>query len=262
MANLQLSDGLRDFLIDGGSFKQAFSGGVLKIYDATQPATANAAITGAELVEITDNSGSHTAEVAGAGSVQLTAGASGSVDTITVSGIEVLGVSVAFDTSLNQTASNVADQINLNPANYLVKASVSTDTVTLTSKPGMGALLNGDIVAGTETTITVVKVNMGTAVSGVNSANGLLFEQDPTAGVLEKLASQAWTGVAGVTSTATHFRLYGAITDAGGLDSSAVFLRLDGDVSTSGADLNFGSVAFVNTETQSIPTFSVTEPAS
>lgn len=206
--NIQLSDGLRDFFMDGGSFKQAFSGGNLKIYSGSQPATANAAVTGTELVEITDASGTVTAEVSSAGSVQVTAGSGvDTIDTVTIAGIDILGAAVVFNTSFNQTASDLADQINLNPANYLVKASVSTDTVTLTSKPGMGALLNGETVGGTQTGMTVVNVNMGTTVSGVDSINGLLFEQDPTAGVLEKLASQTWSGVASATGTAGYFRL-------------------------------------------------------
>ena len=259
---LRLSDGLRSFLMDNGSFKQAFSGGKLHIYSGSQPATANAAVTGTLLATITNASGAHTVEVASAGSVQLSAGASGSVDTVLFAGVDILGASVAFDTSLNQTATNVAAQINLNPKNYLVKATVSTDTVTLTARPGIGALYNGVAITGAETTITVVDVNMGTAVTGINSANGLDFEQDPTTGILEKLSTQTWTGVGLAAGTAGYFRLVGAKVDAGSLDSSEEFLRLDGNIATSGANLNMSSTTVAVSAVQTISTFTLTEPAS
>lgn len=259
---LRLSDGLRNFLMDGGGFKQAFSGSKLLIYSGSQPATANAALTGTLLAVITDASGTHTAEVPSAGSVELTGGASGNVSSITVSGIEVLGATITYATSLNNTAQLVANQINNNPKNYLVTASVSSAKVILTSKPGMGALLNGDAVVATSATITTTDVNMGTEVSGVDSVNGLLFEQDPATGILEKLATQTWSGLGVADGTAGYFRLQAAVADAGALDSSETYLRLDGNIATSGANLNMSSTAVVTSAVQTISTFTLTEPAS
>lgn len=259
---LRLSDGLRNFLMDGGSFKQAFSGGELLIYSGSQPATANAALTGTLLATITDASGAHTNEVRSAGSVQLSGGGSGSVDSITIAGIDVLGAVVSYDTSLNNTASLVAAQVNANPKNYLVDASVSTDTVTLTARPGVGTLYNGLAVVANTTTITTTDVNMGTAVAGVNWVNGLEFEQDPTTGILEKLATQTWTGAGVADGTAGYFRLVGAVADGGALDSAETYLRLDGNIATSGANLNMSSTAVVTSAVQTISTFTITEPAS
>jgi len=259
---LRLSDGLRSFLMDGGSFKQAFSGGKLQIYSGTQPATGNAASTGTLLATITDASGAHTNEVRSAGSVQLTGGGSGSVDSITIAGINTMDGAVSYDTSLNNTATLVANNINANPKNYLVTASASTDTVTLTAKPGVGTLYNGLAVVANTTTITTTDVNMGTAVAGVDWVNGLEFEQDPTTGILEKLSTQVWTGVGLADGTAGYFRLLGGISDAESADSAEAYFRLDGNIATSGANLNMSSTAVVTSAVQTISTFTVTEPAS
>jgi hypothetical protein len=96
----------------------------------------------------------------------------------------------------------------------------------------------------------------------VNPVNGLRFG-DASAGVLIKAASQAWTGVAAATGTAGWFRLLGAVNDDESDDTTNnLFLRLDGNVATSGANLNLTSTSIASAATQTISTFSVTEPAA
>ena len=256
---LRLSKGLRNFLNEGGSFKQAFAGGKLLLYTGSQPADADAAVTGTLLCTYTSSSGAHTAEVRSTGSVALTGGASGSVDTLTVNSIEIMGSATAFNTTLTQTAADICTKINNNPKNMLFVASNGgTATVTITAKPGLGTLPNAWVVASTVTTITKTDANMA---SGVNQANGLLFD-DSAAGALVKSPSQTWSGVAGNTGTAGWFRLVGSVADAGSADSSEVFHRVDGNVATSGANLNLSSTSITATATQTISTFTLTEPAS
>lgn len=259
---LRLSDGLRNHLMDIGSFKQAFSGGKLRIFSGAQPANANAAETGTLLVEIVAADGAWTAEVPSAGSVTLATGASGSVDDVTIGDIDVLGTPVTFLTSLAITAGLVVDQINKNPRNYLVKATLSGAKVILTSKPGMGDVLDAAVVDAAVTTLTTTDVNMGTEVNGVNAANGLQFEADPTTGALEKDAGQVWSGTAVATGTAGWFRFVGALADAGAADSVAAYNRLDGNIATSGANLNLSATAIVTSALQTINTFTTTEPAN
>src|SRR5688572_30209971 len=116
---LRISKGLRNFLLVGGSLKHAFAGGKLLLYTGSQPADADAAVSGTLLNTYTDASGAHTAEVRSTGSVALTGGGSGSVDTLTVNSIEIMGSATAFNTSLAQTATDVCTKINNNPKNWL-----------------------------------------------------------------------------------------------------------------------------------------------
>jgi len=258
---LRLSSGLRNFLLEGGSLKRAFAGGKIKLYTGSQPASANDAVSGTLLCTYTDNSGAHTAEVRATGSVELTGGGAGSVDTLTVNSLEIMGSATAFNTSLIQTATDIVAKINDNPKNMLFVASNAAGTsatITITAKAGLGTLPNTWVVASTATTITKTDTNMS---GGVNSANGLLFG-DSAAGALVKKVGQTWSGVGAANGTAGWFRFEGAVADAGSADSSEVFHRLDGSVATSGANLNLSSTAIVISATQTISTFTLTEPAS
>lgn len=257
---LRFSKGLRNFLNEGGSLKDAFAGGKLMYYTGTQPTTADDAVAGTLLVTITDNAGSYTSETSSAGSVALTGGASGSVDTLTVNSIEVMGSATAFNASLIQTATDIVTKINDNPKNKLFVASNAAGTsatITITAKPGLGTLPNGWVVASAVTTITKTDSNMA---SGVDGANGLILG-DSAAGVITKKSSQTWSGSAAASGTAGWFRLVGAISDAGSADAAEAYLRLDGSIATSGANLNLSSTAIVATALQTVSVFQLTYPA-
>jgi hypothetical protein len=77
-------------------------------------------------------------------------------------------------------------------------------------------------------------------------------------GVLSK-AADIWSGVAGATGTATHFRLV-VNTDTGVLSTTEI--RMQGSVGTSGSDINMSNVAIVSGATQTVDTFDLTMPAS
>jgi hypothetical protein len=98
-----------------------------------------------------------------------------------------------------------------------------------------------------------------TADSGVN---GLLFASSASAGTLAKSGSQTWSGVGiGGGGTAGWFRLY----DKGyntGADASGNYIRMDGAISTSGAQLNMASTTITSAATTTIDSFDVTMPAS
>jgi hypothetical protein len=245
---LKYSTGAREFLADQGSLKDAFQNGRIEIYTGAQPANADAAVTGTLLCTITNASGARTAEVLSTGTLTLSTGASGSVNTLTVNGVDILGGAVNFATSLNQTATNVAAQINAFKSNVRYTATASGAVVTISALPGTGASPNTFVVAATFTTITGSTTNMA---SGVNPVNGLLFG-DAAGGVLAMLATQTWSGMNGNTGTAGWYRMYGSVADAGALDSVGVFIREDGAVSTSAAELNMPSTALTATATTAI----------
>lgn len=254
---LRLSSGVRNHLLNGGSMKQAFSGGRLKIYSGAQPSSADAAPTGTLLATVTDASGSNTAEVRAAGTVTLS-GSSGSITACTVNGLTVLGETVPFATDLTTTAANLAEAINEYPSVPKIEASSSGAIVTLKAPRGVGATANGWVVDSTTSTLVGTDVNMS---GGVTAVNGLKFDKG-SAGIMDKLDSQTWSGVAASTGTAGWFRFEGPEADSGALDSTESQIRMDGAVSTSGAQLNMSSTSITASATQTITSFPITLPTS
>lgn len=259
---LRISTALRNYWNEQGGIKDGLQNGKLMIYGgAAQPASADAAPTGTLLVTITDAGGTPTAEVLATGSIELTGGGSGSVNTLTVNSIEIMGSATNFNTSLAQTAADIAAKINANPQNLLFIATVVGAIITLTARRGLGALANGWVVAATVTTITKTTVNMGSGVAGVTALNGLKFG-DGVAGAIDKLASQTWSGTAVANGVATWFRYVGSVADSGVLDSTESQMRMDGTVSTSGAQLNLTSTTIASGGVETISSFPVTFPAA
>lgn len=255
----KVSLAVRNAMLEDAPFKNAMSNCFLKFYTGAQPATAEAAPTGTLLVTFSNASGTPTREVRSTGSVALTGGGSGSVDTLTVNSIEIMGSSTAFNTSLAQTATDIVNKINNNPKNLLFAASLtSTSTVTLTAIQGLGSLPNAWVVASTVTTITKTDANMA---SGVTALNGLQWG-DSAAGVVPKLGTQTWSGVAVATGTAGYFRVEAAVSDALGVDSTESILRVDGAIATSGGELNMGSTTITSGLTYTLDTFSITFPTN
>jgi hypothetical protein len=98
-----------------------------------------------------------TPGVAPSGSVELTGGAGGSVDDITVDGVSIMSAPEAFDTDLATTAFNVATNINAFTTDFI--ATVSGAVITITSITE-GVSQNGDAIVSTTTTITTTDVNL------------------------------------------------------------------------------------------------------
>ncbi len=255
---MRLSTGARNFLNKYGSIDRMLQQGRIEIYSGAQPATADAAVTGTLLCTITDNSATRTAEVVATGTVTLNSGAAGSVDAITVNGIAILGTVVPFNTSLTQTAADVAAQINRFSGNVDYMATSSGAVITIIALPGTGASPNGFVVASTVTTLTKTDANMA---GGVNAANGLKFDVS-TAGIMTKLASQTWSGTNATSGTAGWFRQYGSEADTGAAASTNRELRLDGAIATSGAEMNLTSTAFAVGATTTLASWSMAVPAA
>lgn len=256
---LKLTAALRDMILQGACLKQALSNGVMKWYTGAQPATAETAPSGTLACVISNGSGAVTREVLSVGSVVLTGGGAGSVNTLTVNGIEIMGSATNFNTSLIQTATDIVTKINNNPQNLLFTASNAAGTsatITLTAKPGLGALANTWAVVATPTTITVTNNNMA---GGVTAVNGLQWG-NAVVGALIKSPTQVWSGVALQTVSVGWFRIEAAVADALTTDGTESVLRLDGSIGISGAELNMGSTAITTGITQTIAAFTLTLP--
>lgn len=254
---LRLSTAIRNFALSGGSVRDALQGGKIQIYTGAQPATADAAPTGTLLCTVTAGGLAHTPEVQATGTITLS-GSAGSIDSITVGGVSIIDAAVPFNTSLTQTATDLAAAINNSGSNPEYVASASGAVVTVTAKRGAGATANGLAIAGTLTTLTATYAALS---GGVTSANGLKFGA-AAAGVLPKNAGQAWSGVAGASGTAGWFRFVGAVADSGLADGTESQFRLDGSVSTSGAQLNMSSTTVTSGATQTISSFPITLPTA
>lgn len=269
---LRFSPALQNFIAANGSWKDAMDQGSIEVYTGSQPATADLAVTGTLLVTLTSNAGAKTDEVRGTGVLTISGTTSGSIDTCTLMGIDLLGGAVTHTGDNNTMATAVALKINRNPANKLVVASTtgSSGVITLTAHPGLGATMNSGALTFTATTTTAAVTSTtfgsgtGGSVAGVTAVNGLKLDYNAAAGVITKDATQTWSGTAvgAGTQTAGWFRYKGSVADAGALDSSAVFLRMDGNIATSGANMNMSSTSITNGALQTLSTFAFTVPAA
>jgi hypothetical protein len=92
------------------------------------------------------------------GSVSI-AGSGGSIDMITVNGVNIMSASVPFNTDINQTAADVAANITAYSSTPNYTATAQLHTITITAADG-GSAPNGYVVAATATTLTTSTVNM------------------------------------------------------------------------------------------------------
>lgn len=254
--SLKFSKGILNFVAQNGSWKRALQGGKLHFYTGTQPSTPETAPSGTLLCTFTDASGSHTAETLASGTVTLTGGASGSVDSITVDGVEILPAAVSYDTSLTVTAAAVATAINKGLSTPEYTATSSGAVITISAVRGTGAGPNTFAVVSGATTITTSDANMS---GGVSAVNGLKFGS-ASGGVISKDSDQTWTGTAVASGTAGWFRYVGSVTDSGTTDSTESQFRIDGSIATSGSDINMSPTSITSGATQTVSTFAITLP--
>jgi hypothetical protein len=117
------------------------------------------------------------AAVQATGSVTLTGGAAGSVDTIKVNGVDIMSGSVAYATSLAATATAVAANITAHTSspNYSAVAVGAQINITATVA---GSAPNGFPIVVTATTITTSKVDMygGSDALVSNAENMWMFD--------------------------------------------------------------------------------------
>lgn len=101
------------------------------------------------------------------GTVTLTAGASGSVDTLSANAINLLTAVIPFNTDLATTATDVVNNINANfIVNKFYNASNIGAIITITSKES-GVIPNTYVILSTATTITTTDVNMSGGVDAI-----------------------------------------------------------------------------------------------
>jgi hypothetical protein len=116
--------------------------------------------------------------------------------------------------------------------------------------------------AATGTLLMIVTVSSGAFAHG-SPTNGLDFDAS-VAGVLTKAAAEVWSGIgleaAGTGTTAGWFRHCGNPTDNQGI--STTLPRIDGRISTSGAEMSLSNLTIVQGASTTIDTYSLSWPAT
>lgn len=108
------------------------------------------------------------------------------------------------------------------------------------------------------TLLCKVTVSSGAFTAGA-ATNGINMATSAASGLLPKSTSEVWSGVNVATGTAGYYRFYANDFTTGASTTAA---RVDGAVSTSGAQLNMSSTALVSGATLTLDSFTLTLPAS
>lgn len=254
---VRISTGVRNAILAGLGLQGILNKGFIEIRSGTQPTSGDAATTGTLLGIVSEDGDTPGYETVASGSITLTGGASGSINTVTVGGLNIIpDGAVPFNSTLNQTASDLCDAIN---RNGMFTATVSGAVVTIRPRPGAGAAFNSAAVSSSLTTITTSHSNMA---SGVAAANGLLL-LPPSAGFIAKPAYQTYRFIGLAAGTAGYFRQIGAAGDAGLLQSGAPWLpRIDGSIAASGGDASMSNLTVAVGVPNTIDIWQYTMPAS
>lgn len=127
------------------------------------------------------------------GSTTLNTGVSGSTDSILVNGVEIMNGSVPFNTSLEQTATDVATNITTFNSIPSYTAIANGTTIIITGPVGS----NGFVVTSSATTITTTDINM--SGGHLDMANHIYTQVYAGASATPIINGSAVSMVAGVT---------------------------------------------------------------
>lgn len=229
----------------------AFSDAILNIYSGSAPATADLPSTGELLAAITLAGGTVTHDEVGVRMVealQITAVVEGQANGCTINGATFTFSHTNVNGETEDTAAiALALLINANPMVPAVAIAVLHYVYIISKFPG-------------ETITIVATGNTPPSLTHIitNTRNDALHLAAPVTGAIAK-ESGVWSGEALVTGTAGYFRLVRSTDDD---DDSASAIRLQGSISTSGAELNLSNLNIVDGATVTIDTFALTEPAA
>jgi hypothetical protein len=243
------------------------------IYSGAIPASADAGVTGTLLCTITGEGATAKAKQ----KIRFTP-APGSANAAEWN-ITLNGVKYTFIDDGTPSVAEVCTGLY-----NLIRAAIGTTSITTPAGklniPGVyGAFTltdnatSLDIEAATEGIAFDYSVSVTGAGAGTGSiatstitadAYGLKFEAagDVAAGIIEKLATQNWQGVNAADGVATHFRIYRDGDDQAVAQGTSNW-RVQGQISTAGAELNFRSTTFFAADTTTVSNdFKLEWPAS
>jgi len=265
-----LSTGAINYLTGQGSYRQMLQDCVLGLFSGTPPTTADAAFTGSLLCVTTLASGSvadtakdgtapsryslgpsfeitKAAGYATGETVKLSVTADGATVTYTVTALTADGTAANEDAFCAKIMRELNRQIpqlttiweGTGTVKFWLLSKISGLAITLADGSGTHAFSNFTAI---------------TAAARVNT----LYFGPPTAGLITKMTG-VWSGVNLASGIAGYFRFYDPV-DANALDSSAAYRRVQGAISTSGAEgilsnttLTVGATTTIDNATIDLP---------
>lgn len=254
---LKESTGLRNFRLAGGSLRKAFEDAIINVYSGTAPASADLAVAGTLLLQVTKGSGAVAQGARSTPQVGTFTVGSCTLGQTFILNVTVDGVgptaytytAIADDNSNAKVAAKVAQMLNDIP--QLQAISTSTGVVWVASRfAGLAFTIAAGAGSGTITGLTSEHI----AASNVNT----LKLAAPSSGV-ELKNSDTWSGVRLAEGTMGYFRMVTSSDD--GTQSTSQY-RLQGNVSTSGAELNVSNINASTGATETIDSCAFTEPES
>lgn len=266
--NIMVSTGARNQ--NHQKLREIFSGGHINFYEGSAPATSDAAATGQLLFKVTR--ASLTSKAKRKITITPTVGSAASA----VWNLTINGTKVSFTDDGTPSTSEVSTGLYnaIRVAAGIV--AVTTPPCTINDPSLYGLIVATDntgsisIEAATEgvtfsSEVSVTGAGAGSGsmaiVEDVADAYGIHFEDavDIENGVLEKLASEVWSGVALADGTVGYWRLV-QDSDTGALSTSQP--RIQGLVNTSNSAITIRNVNIYTGETQTVDSFKITAPAS
>ena len=190
-------------LAAGKSLREILADCTFYLYSQSQPADADDAPNGIQCVLFTLDGGAYVAAVSSVGTLTI-AGGAGNVLTVTVGNMteNLLAAVVPFNTTAEQTASDVATSINSKQNAIGITAEAVGAVVNLSAPACLGAGANGLLVSGSvDGTTTATPVAFA---SGVDASNGLNFEFPASGGIIVKPSAEVWKGL-GLADTSSLF---------------------------------------------------------
>lgn len=247
------STGLRNFLAGRGSMREALDDAVIKLYTGPAPSSPDSAASGTLLCTLTKASGSvNSTDRSTPKRYKITIGSHGSGETF-IFDLTVDGVGPTSYTYTNTPDAGDADAV----AKLVARMLNDIPQIQAIAAGSNGEIYVQGRIAGLDFTLAKNDSSTGTiTVSLVEDANAVntLKLGPPSAGVISKTDDE-WSGVNIATGTPGYFRIVRP-DDNGAASTTAI--RIQGTVSTVGADMNFSSINFVAEATTKLTNFSIT----
>jgi hypothetical protein len=254
--SLRYSTGYRNGLLQGGSFRELFENGVIRMFTGSQPSSADTAATGTLLVTITRAGAAFSVSALSGrqtAAIKVTIGTATETYTITINGYNYTYTMQGGD-DVAAIAKGLA---------ALVRKSSLVNAQPWTNAGLSGVMVEAKVAGESYSCEVSATASIGSLVVSTcwanSRLNGLVFGS-ASAGVIGKESAYAWSGSAVVTGTAGWFRLSDNDDDYDA--DSTIACRIDGSVGTSGADLIVGSSSLTANGAVTLDSANFTNPAS